>query len=42
MCLEGVEGEVEMMRRVLEKYPNGIVACVSDTYDIMNAVNNYW
>ena len=42
MCLEGVEGEVEMMRRVLEKYPNGIVACVSDTYDIMNTVNNYW
>jgi len=42
MCLEGVEREVEMMRRVLEKYPNGIVACVSDTYDIMNAVNNYW
>ena len=42
MCLEGVEGEVEMMRRVLEKYPTRIVACVSDTYDIMNAVNNYW
>lgn len=42
MCLEGIDGEANMMKRVLEKYPTGIVACVSDTYDIMNAVNNIW
>ena len=42
MCLEGIEGEINMMKRVLEKYPTGIVACVSDTYDILNAVDNYW
>lgn len=42
MTLLGKEGEVDMMRRVLEKYPTGIVACVSDTFGIMNAVKNLW
>jgi len=42
MSLLGKEGEVDMMRRVLETYPTGIVACVSDTFGIMNAVKNLW
>ena len=42
MCMEGKEGENKMMRRVLEQYPTGMVACVSDTYGIMNAVKNIW
>ena len=42
MTLKGKDGEAEMMRRVLEAYPTGTVACVSDTYDIMNAVDNIW
>lgn len=42
MCMEGKEGEAKMMRRVLEQYPTGMVACVSDTYGIMNAVKNIW
>jgi nicotinamide phosphoribosyltransferase len=42
MTLFGKEGEVDMMRRVLEKYPTGIVACVSDTYGIKHAVKNLW
>jgi len=42
MCMEGKEGEAKMMRRVLEQYPTGIVACVSDTYGIMNAIRNIW
>jgi len=42
MCMKGRVGEPAMMRRVLEKYPTGIVACVSDTYGIMNAIKNIW
>jgi nicotinamide phosphoribosyltransferase len=42
MCLLGKEGEVDMMRRVLEEFPDGIVACVSDTYGIKNAMTNLW
>jgi len=42
MCMEGKEGEAKMMRRVLEQYPTGMVACVSDTYGIVNAVKNIW
>ncbi len=42
MCLEGKEGEAKMMRRVLEEFPDHIVACLSDTYDIQNAVDNIW
>jgi len=42
MSLLGRDGEVTMMRRVLEEFPAGLVACVSDTYDIYNAVKNLW
>lgn len=42
VCLEGKEGEHNMLRRVLEKFPTGIVACVSDSYDIFNACANIW
>lgn len=34
--------EVEAMRNMLEQYPEGMVACVSDSYDIMRAINEYW
>lgn len=36
------DGEVEAYRNLLKQYPTGLVACVSDSYDIMNAVNNIW
>lgn len=42
MTMKGEEGEVEMMRRVLTKYPTGIVACVSDSYHILRACSEYW
>jgi len=38
----GREKEVDAMRNMLEKYPKGIVACVSDSYDIFNACEKYW
>lgn len=42
MTILGEEGEVEMMRRTLEQFPTGIVACVSDSYNIFRACSEYW
>jgi nicotinamide phosphoribosyltransferase len=42
MTMKGEEGEVEMMKRVLEQYPTGIVACVSDSYHILRACSEKW
>lgn len=42
MTLKGEAGEIEMMERVLDKYPTGIVACVSDSYNIIRACDKYW
>ena len=42
MTMKGEAGEVEMMRRTLLKYPTGIVACVSDSYNIFRACKAYW
>ena len=30
------------MRNMLEQYPTGLVACVSDSFDIYNACENIW
>lgn len=38
----GPEHEAEAMENMLDQYPTGLVACVSDSYDIWNAVNNIW
>lgn len=35
-------GEVDAMRNMLTQYPTGLVACVSDSYDIYNACSNLW
>lgn len=42
MTIRGEDGEFMQMGRMLEKYPTGLVACVSDSYDIYRAVNEYW
>jgi nicotinamide phosphoribosyltransferase len=42
MTIKGEEGELDMMKRTLQKYPTGIVACVSDSYDIFRACKHYW
>ena len=36
------ENEVKAFENMLDQYPTGIVSVVSDSYDIMNAVNNLW
>jgi len=38
----GVEHEVDAMKNMLEKYPTGLVACVSDSFDIYKACREYW
>ena len=30
------------MRNMLTQYPKGLVACVSDSFDIFNACEQYW
>lgn len=36
------EGELDAMKNMLEQYPSGLVACVSDSFDIFNACKEYW
>ena len=36
------DGEIDAMRNMLIKYPTGLVACVSDSYDIYQACREYW
>ena len=38
----GREKEVDAMRNMLTQYPKGIVACVSDSYDVFKACEEYW
>lgn len=40
--LLGKEGELEIFKHVLRTYPTGVVACVSDSYDIFKACSQYW
>ncbi len=42
MTLKGEEGELELMERVLRLYPTGIVACVSDSFNIFKACSDKW
>jgi nicotinamide phosphoribosyltransferase len=38
----GEDHEVDAMRNMLEQYPDGLVACVSDSFDIYRACKDYW
>ena len=38
----GEEHELDAYANILENCPEGLVACVSDSYDIYNAVRNLW
>lgn len=40
--LLGEEGELDVFRHVLRTFPSGIVACVSDSYNIFRACSDYW
>ena len=38
----GKEGELDIFKNVLKTFPSGLVACVSDSYDIFKACEEYW
>lgn len=38
----GKEGELDAYRNLLEQYPQGLVACVSDSYDLFAACADMW
>lgn len=40
--LLGKEGELDIFKHVLSTFPKGIVACVSDSYNIFKACKEYW
>lgn len=42
MTLLGPQGEKEVFGNVLNAYPSGILSCVSDSYNIFNAVGELW
>lgn len=42
MTLKGAVGEKEIFSHVLNAYPDGILSCVSDSYNIFNAVGELW
>ena len=42
MTLLGAEGERKVFEHVLDAYPQGLLSCVSDSYNIFNAVENLW
>ncbi|NIG52555.1 nicotinate phosphoribosyltransferase [Chitinophaga sp. Cy-1792] len=40
--LLGEEGELEIFKHVLDTFPTGTIACVSDSYNIFRACEEYW
>ena len=40
--LLGKEGELEVFKHVLKTFPTGTIACVSDSYNIFKACEEYW
>jgi len=38
----GRENELAAMENMLDQYPTGLVACVSDSFDIFKACSEYW
>ncbi|MFN8436273.1 MAG: nicotinate phosphoribosyltransferase [Cytophagales bacterium] len=40
--LLGKEGELAVYKHILDTFPSGIVACVSDSYNIFKACEEYW
>lgn len=40
--LLGEQGEKEVFKHVLDTFPTGIVACVSDSFNIFRACEDYW
>jgi len=42
MTIKGPEGEREVCKRLLDQFPTGFVACVSDSYDLFKLCSEGW
>lgn len=42
ICAFGRDGEADAFAHQLATFPTGTIACVSDTYDVFNAVEQLW
>lgn len=42
MTARGEAGELAQFERFLDANPTGIIACVSDSYDLFRAIDSYW
>ncbi|MGN6510242.1 MAG: nicotinate phosphoribosyltransferase [Chitinophaga sp.] len=42
VTLLGEEGEAAIFKHVLDTFPTGTIACVSDSYNIFRACSDYW
>lgn len=42
MTMRGEAGELDMFKHILQTYPTGVVACVSDSFNIFRACADYW
>lgn len=42
MTLLGEPGEKEIFKHILDAFPTGTIACVSDSYNIIRACEEYW
>ena len=40
--LKGEAGELDIFKHILDTFPTGIVACVSDSFNIFRACSEYW
>jgi nicotinamide phosphoribosyltransferase len=40
--LLGEDGELDVFKHILKTFPTGVVACVSDSFDIFRACVQYW
>ena len=41
-CWGGEAGEAEAFTNMLRAYPTGLISVVSDSYDLMRAINQHW
>lgn len=42
MTAEGEEGEIDVIKRILDRFPSGILSIVSDSYDIYRCCEKYY
>jgi nicotinamide phosphoribosyltransferase len=42
VTLLGEKGELEIFRHILNTFPTGTIACVSDSFNILRACEEYW